>query len=50
MQYKYAVVKAIKADIHEALETCGQLSNYIDPEAGSVVLDIMPRQLSLLDR
>lgn len=61
MKYTHAKVKAIKADIakkeisvsftvdmtQENLDISSRLSDYIDPEAGTVVLDIFPRQLNL---
>lgn len=61
MKYPHTKVKAIKADIakkeitisftvdmtQENLEISSRLSDYIDPEAGSVVLDVFPCQLQL---
>jgi hypothetical protein len=61
MKFSYAKVKSIKADIakkeitvsflvdmtQENLAISDQLSGYVDPDAGTVILDIFPRQMKL---
>lgn len=61
MKFSHAQVKSIKADIakkeitvsflvdmtQENLSISDQLSGYVDPDAGTVVLDIFPRQMKL---
>lgn len=61
MKFPYTNIKGIKADIAkkeitiqlsvdfnpENIATCEDLSRYADPDAGTVAVEILPRQMAL---